>query len=207
MNIHSIVAIALSVLFAAPPAFATGPAGRDRMHVGATARTPAAWTRFCKQYRDDCLVQPSAAATTVTLTPDRRQELDVVNRVFNRLIEPVSDLEQYGMVEVWNYAPNRKGDCEDYVLEKRRRLIELGWPAASLLITVVYDKKNSGHAVLTVVTDQGDLVLDNVNDDMLPWWNSGFTFLWRQSAADPNVWVDLERTIGRPELYTATARR
>jgi predicted transglutaminase-like cysteine proteinase len=207
MRIHGIVAVMVSVLFAVSPAFAAGPVGRDNMNVGATARTPAAWTRFCRQHRDDCLASQSAAAAMVALTPDRRQELDVINRVFNKVIEPVSDLDQYGVVEHWNYAADRKGDCEDYVLEKRRRLIELGWPAASLLITVVYDKKNSGHAVLTVVTDQGDLVLDNVNDDMLLWWTSGLTFLWRQSAGDPNVWVDLGRAVGRPELFTATARR
>jgi predicted transglutaminase-like cysteine proteinase len=207
MDIRNIVAGALAVLFAASPAFGAGPPARDSMHVGTITRTPSAWTRFCKQYPGDCLAQQTTVPTMMALTPERRQELDVINRVFNKMIEPVSDLEQYGVVEYWNYAPNRKGDCEDYVLEKRRRLIELGWSAASLLITVVYDQRNNGHAVLTVVTDQGDLVLDNVTDETLPWWNSGLTFLWRQSGADPNVWVDLGRTIGRPELYTATSRR
>jgi predicted transglutaminase-like cysteine proteinase len=207
MNIRCIVAVAVTVLLpAGPAASAKGPSDQDRMHVGSPTRAPTAWTRFCKLHPDDCVPYRSAAAT-VTLTPELRQELDVVNRVFNKVIEPVTDLRQYGVAELWTYATSRKGDCEDYVLEKRRRLIELGWPVSALLITVVYDKNNSGHAVLTVATDEGDLVLDNVVDDMLVWWNSGLTFLWRQSGADPNVWVDLGRTVGRPELVTATSRR
>lgn len=207
MDIRCIVAVAMTVLLpAAPAASANGPSDQDRMHVGSPARTPTAWTRFCKQHPDDCVPHRSDT-TTVTLTPELRQELDVVNRVFNKVIEPVTDLRQYGVAELWTYATSRKGDCEDYVLEKRRRLIELGWPSSALLITVVYDKNNSGHAVLTVATDEGDLVLDNVVDDVLVWWNSGLTFLWRQSGADPNVWVDLGRTVGRPELVTATSRR
>ena len=36
-----------------------------------------------------------------------------------------------------------------------------GWPESKLLITVVRDENNEGHAVLTVRTDEGDFILDN----------------------------------------------
>jgi predicted transglutaminase-like cysteine proteinase len=39
-------------------------------------------------------------------------------------------------------------DCEDYVLLKRRMLMQAGWPREALLVTVVRDKKGDGHAVL-----------------------------------------------------------
>ena len=45
------------------------------------------------------------------------------------------------------------------MLEKQRVLQKRGWPKSALLITVVKDTNNAGHAVLTVRTDQGDIIL------------------------------------------------
>ncbi len=58
--------------------------------------------------------------------------------------------------------PPTAGDCEDIALLKRRDLIEKGWPVGALLMTVVRQANGEGHAVLTVLTDRGDLVLDNL---------------------------------------------
>ena len=66
----------------------------------------------------------------------------------------MTDIEHWGVVERWNYPDDGYGDCEDYVLLKRRMLMQAGWPREALLITVVRDKKGDGHAVLTVKTDQ-----------------------------------------------------
>ena len=60
--------------------------------------------------------------------------------------------------------PNGAGDCEDYVLEKRRELMHKGLSASDLLITVVRKPDGEGHAMLTVRTDKGDFVLDNLTD-------------------------------------------
>ena len=62
-------------------------------------------------------------------------------------------------------------------------LIESGWPREALLITVVRDKKGDGHAVLTVKTDKGEFILDNQNEDILPWSETGYRFVKRQSQA------------------------
>jgi hypothetical protein len=70
-------------------------------------------------------------------------------------------------------------------------LIEAGWPREALLITVVRDKKGEGHAVLTVKTDKGEYVLDNQNENVLAWTETGYRFVKRQSQSDPNVWVSL----------------
>ena len=77
-----------------------------------------------------------------------------VNAWVNESIKPMTDLEHWGVVERWNYPDDGYGDCEDYVLLKRRMLMQAGWPREALLITVVRDKKGDGHAVLTVKTDQ-----------------------------------------------------
>jgi predicted transglutaminase-like cysteine proteinase len=100
----------------------------------------------------------------------------------------MTDEELYGVAERWSYPVDR-GDCEDYVLLKRRILMDAGWDPAALLITVVRDLKGAGHAVLTVVTDRGDFVLDNQQDGVMPWQSTGYSFVKRQSQSDPKSWV------------------
>ena len=56
---------------------------------------------------------------------------------------------------------------------------------------MVRDKHGDGHAVLTVKTDKGELILDNQNEDILLWSETGYRFVKRQSQTDPNVWVSL----------------
>jgi predicted transglutaminase-like cysteine proteinase len=90
------------------------------------------------------------------------------------------------------------------VLLKRKMLVDAGWPREALLITVVRDKKGEGHAVLTVKTDKGEFVLDNQNENVVAWTETGYRFVKRQSQSDPNVWVSLGD--GRPAIATASAR-
>ena len=71
-------------------------------------------------------------------------------------------------------------------------------------MTVVRDKKDEGHAVLTVTTDKGDYVLDNHNEDILLWSKTGYHFIKRQSQSHPNLWVSLGDP--RPATVTATSR-
>ena len=89
------------------------------------------------------------------------------------------------------YPTNKKGDCEDYVLLKRRILMERGWPESTLLITVVRDQNNEGHAVLTVRTDKGDFVLDNKRRDIVRFADTPYTYIKRQSERNPLVWISL----------------
>jgi len=126
------------------------------------------------------------------------------NTWVNENIKPITDLDHWGVVEKWSYPDDGYGDCEDYVLLKRRMLIEAGWPREALLITVVRDKKGDGHAVLTVRTDKGEFVLDNQNDQILLWSDTGYRFVKRQSQSDPNTWVTLGDP--RPAVATATSR-
>ena len=109
----------------------------------------------------------------------------------NEHIKSLTDLEHWGVVERWSYPDDGYGDCEDYVLLKRRMLIDAGWPREALLITVVRDGKGDGHAVLTVKTDRGEFILDNQNAAVVPWYESGYRFVKRQSQSDPNLWISL----------------
>ena len=124
-----------------------------------------------------------------------------MNSAVNTAVAPITDLELYGTAEVWTYPAANKGDCEDYVLLKRRMLMEAGWPRAALLVTVVREKNGNGHAVLTVKTDKGEFILDNQEERILLWSETGYRYVKRQSQSDPNRWVAL----GDPRPTTATA--
>jgi predicted transglutaminase-like cysteine proteinase len=146
--------------------------------------------QFCGDNPADCKVD-TLPARVAKLDTRAWRELARINREVNDAVEPMSDLEHWGTLEKWSYPTDGKGDCEDYVLEKRKRLMEAGWPRQSLLITVVRDKKGDGHAVLTVRTDRGDFVLDNQEARVKGWTDTGYTFVKRQSAEHPNKWVSL----------------
>ncbi len=127
-----------------------------------------------------------------------------VNKWVNDTIKPITDMDQWGVVEKWSYPDTGRGDCEDYVLLKRRMLIQAGWPREALLITVVRERNGDGHAVLTVKTDKGEFILDNQYPDILLWSDTNYRFVKRQSQHDQNVWISLGDP--RPTLSTATSR-
>jgi predicted transglutaminase-like cysteine proteinase len=170
--------------------------------IGQVDRSPLGWVEFCAEFARDC--RPRGALRDVTLTPQAWNELVRVNKAVNTRIQPMTDLDHFGVVERWNYPDDGYGDCEDYVLLKRKMLLEMGWPSGALLITVVRDHKGDGHAVLTVKTDKGDLILDNQNEEIVQWSDANYRFVKRQSQTDPNVWVSLGDP--RPGLATATSR-
>ena len=110
-----------------------------------------------------------------------------------RQIEPISNFDHWGtMLDHWDYPTDGKGDCKIYALYKRKLLIESGFPRQALLMTIVRDLQGEGHAILTVKTDRGDFILDNLTDDIRPWTATGYRFLKRQSQEDPNVWVSIQ---------------
>lgn len=198
------VFLVLASIFLQNQANASSETSMAHLHAGENSQAPIGWTQFCRDNPGDCRVSRSTE-TTKRLDERSWRELLSVNLQFNKAIAPETDQEQYGVVENWTYANTGKGDCEDYVLEKRRELMRRGWPMSALLATVVIDKEGGGHAVLTVVTDRGEFVLDNQTDEVLPWSRSGLTFIRRQSAEDQNAWRFLGRVVGRPDVLTATA--
>jgi len=166
---------------------------------------PIGYVNFCREHEVEC--RPSNRfADRVQLTAAKSRELDEVNKSVNEAVAPITDLDLYGKVEVWTY-PVKQGDCEDYVLLKRRILIERGWPESTLLITVVRDENNEGHAVLTVRTDGGDIVLDNKQRDIMAWADTPYTFVKQQSARNPLVWTSLLPPSLEPQPQVSASNR
>ena len=164
---------------------------------------PIGFVKFCAKHASEC-AEGSGMAKRIKLNDARWDELVKVNDYVNEHIEPVTDQDLYNTPENWTY-PTNQGDCEDYVLLKRRYLINLGWPVEALLITVVRDQNNAGHAVLTVATDMGDFILDNQSADILPWQATQYTYYKRQSQQHPYLWVSVKSGNGnRKQTVTGT---
>lgn len=161
------------------------------MPIGGRATQPIGHYEFCRKSPAECR-QKTASATPVALTRELWAEMIDINNSVNATVTPKTDMEMWGKEEVWSYPVDGYGDCEDYVLEKRRDLMKLGVPAGNLLITVVRQANGDGHAVLTVRTSGGDFILDNLEDRVLRWYDTDYTFLKRQSDRDSGVWVEID---------------
>ncbi|WP_152046927.1 transglutaminase-like cysteine peptidase [Aureimonas psammosilenae] len=183
-------ALALFLCLHAAAAFAGGPQNRT-MPVGSATTTPIGWIMFCRENAPDCRPILSEGLAPRQASEALLAEIDALNRRINTQVRPVTDRVLYGVEERWTYPDENKGDCEDFALEKRRELHAAGIPVADLLMTVVRKRDGEGHAVLTVRTDEGDYVLDNLDPRMKRWDETNYTFVKRQSSADPNVWLTI----------------
>ena len=161
------------------------------MRVFGVTNAPYGFVQFCD--RDAVACQDGKLEEArMPGTGDFKSLLDRVNRAVNAEIEPTTDLELYGVTEFWTIPTKGKGDCEDYALLKRQRLMQAGWPASALLMTVVMDEKNEGHAVLTARTAHGDFILDNKTDELKLWSRTSYRFVMRQSYLNPRIWMSLD---------------
>jgi predicted transglutaminase-like cysteine proteinase len=199
-------AFAVAGLAATVPAISTAQAASERelfITLGAPTRPPIGWVNFCVEYAPECETRP-LEARDVVLSPKAWKDLTQINKWVNESVWPITDMDHWGVIDRWNYPDDGYGDCEDYVLLKRKMLLQAAWPRQALLITVVRDRNGDGHAVLTVKTDKGEFILDNQSPDILLWSETGYHFVKRQSQTDPNTWIALGDP--RPAVATATAR-
>lgn len=188
----TVISLVLLGLAALPAAAAGTPGqapGDARMNEFDRTDSPVGYDQFCETFPDDCGPVAEGPARVRLTTEVWEQLVDVNDRV-NAEITPATDMELYGVQEWWTY-PEDAGDCEDYALLKRRMLIERGWPASALLVTVARDTDGSAHAVLTVTTTAGDLILDNQSAGIRPWHETDYGYLMRQSNRNPDRWVSL----------------
>ena len=164
--------------------------GSPSMVTGGITSQPIGNYEFCQKYSDECNIRNK-------MTPPPRVTeygwgvIREINTSVNTTIVAMTDQEIYGKDEVWEY-PTTAGDCEDFVLLKRKKLIERGFSVADLLITVVRKPDGEGHAVLTLRTTDGDYILDNLTDDVKLWTDTNYTYLKRQASFNTGRWVSIE---------------
>ncbi|MEW6633272.1 MAG: transglutaminase-like cysteine peptidase [Pseudomonadota bacterium] len=196
-------ASAQSTLFKRPSPPAVG--GTGFASVGGRTSVPYGWVDFCGRRPKECKVA-DLAPVNVKLTAENLRTLRRINLKANNYIVPVSNYDHWGtMLDHWDYPVDGKGDCKIYALYKRKLLMEAGFPRQALLMTIVRDLNDEGHTILTVKTDKGDLILDNLVNEVRPWDATGYYFLKRQSQQNPNVWVSINQRGGKPKTFTKIA--
>jgi predicted transglutaminase-like cysteine proteinase len=161
------------------------------IRVGNEASTPIGWVQFCDTYISECATK-RAEPRDIVLDDKAWNYLVRVNKWANDNIKPMTDMDHYGMRHWWRYPDDGAGACHSYALLKRRMLMQAGWPRTALLMTIVHEMGGEGHAVLTVRTDRGEFILDNLNEKILLWSETPYSYYKRQSQADPNLWVSLD---------------
>ncbi|MCV6577270.1 MAG: transglutaminase-like cysteine peptidase [Cohaesibacter sp.] len=148
---------------------------------GKTIHAPKAFSKFCKTYRELC---DTSRDKVIRLTISALAKIKRLNMATNSSIRPKQD--QKGK-DQWQ-AFVTQGDCEDYALTKRAKLIQMGFPASALRMAVAYTPKGEGHAVLVITTDKGDLVLDNRNNNIVNFAQTDLRWLKIQSLNNPLIW-------------------
>lgn len=160
------------------------------MITGGLTSQPIGHYDFCKANPVECNIRLRDEGPE-TLTPALWDMMVAVNLRINAEVKPMNDIDIYGKEEVWTYPVNGVGDCEDYVLEKRREMMRQGVSLTNLLITVLRRSTGEGHAVLTVRTDKGDYLLDNLSEKVVRWDETDYTFLKRQASNHTGRWVSI----------------
>lgn len=160
------------------------------MVTGGLTSQPIGHYDFCKLHPNECDIRPTDLRP-LKVSKTVWHEIVDVNDTVNHDVKPMSDYDHYGKDEVWAYPDDGFGDCEDYVLEKRRELMQKGISLSDLLITVVKKKDGEGHAVLTVRTNRGDYILDNLTNEVRPWTSTPYRYLKRQAIDNTGRWVTI----------------
>ncbi|MGO9133338.1 MAG: transglutaminase-like cysteine peptidase, partial [Methylovirgula sp.] len=151
-----------ALLFATPSQAGTITPSATYEPTGAPTSVPYGWVDFCHRQPQECN-QPVLAPTDISVTPEIWKTLNKVNHLVNQTIIPISNYDHWGtMLDHWDYPTDGKGDCKIYALWKRKLLVDAGFPRQALLMTIVRDENGEGHTILTVKTDRGDFILDNM---------------------------------------------
>jgi predicted transglutaminase-like cysteine proteinase len=187
--IHKASALLTTALAVLVGGISAAAAAEPFMRTGGRTTQPVGHYEFCQRYQTECR-QKTPGGQPADLSRSLWAAMINVNNAVNAAVAPRTDREMWGKEEVWSF-PGAYGDCEDYVIEKRRRLMAMGVPAGDLLITVVRQPSGDGHAVLTVHTSKGDYVLDNLETRVLAWTDTEYTYLKRQSEKNSGVWVSI----------------
>jgi predicted transglutaminase-like cysteine proteinase len=167
--------------------------GLEQIHFAAPTLAPFAHIRFCMQYPADCKVRHMVfRGSKVKLTEQRWKDLVAVNAAVNRSIKPEPNLEGVAG-ERWLISP-QSGDCNDYAVTKRHELMARGWSSRSLLLAEVVIPSGEHHLVVVVRTDQGDLVIDNLNANIRPWSRTQYRWVRIQSPTNPFFWATVGKT-------------
>jgi predicted transglutaminase-like cysteine proteinase len=167
---------------------------------GAPTLAPFQHVRFCLHNPADCQSN-TADSDRIELSAETSEMLNRVNRDVNASIIPVVKTYGSNLGDAWTIAPDM-GDCNDYAVTKRHELLQSGLSSKALRLSVVKTPEGIGHLVLIVVTTKGNVVLDNLTDEIRPWQNTDYQWIKIQSASNAKYWYEVKA----PSVAIAMAR-
>lgn len=156
------------------------------------------WVEFCEREPEECTIDLSEPSR-LTLTPSIWKKIVHVNRLVNETIIQRTDMEIYATEDLWTLPYNGEGDCEDFQLLKRHMLVKAGVPARTMRMTVVIDEEKQGHAVLMVLTDRGDFILDNKTSHVVTYDKTPYQYVKRESGTQIG-WISFRGTSHQPTV-------
>ncbi len=180
-RIRRLITVALCA-FAPAASFASS----DRVMFHAPGNAPSGAIDLCERYVWAC----ARSEEGVSYKEDLRL-LKKINRSVNRKVSSVGDNVQYDTDEYWALPTARGGDCEDYALLKKKELIEAGFDPQKLLISTATSPRTGGHAVLIYRSQEGDLILDNLTNQVKLWTKARLFLIKAQDPDDPTSWHDV----------------
>ena len=152
---------------------------------------PFAHVRFCLTNPAECRERKLVfRGGPVKLTEAKRRELMRVNTEVNRAIIAYRPSDETVATEKWLISPEF-GDCNDYAVTKRHKLLAKGWPARNLLLAEVVVPSGEHHLVVVVRTDKGDLVLDNLNATLRSPAKTRYQWVRVESPVNPKYWAKI----------------
>jgi len=185
--LKALLAGLLAAAIAIGPAQAQSAVQISKIRFGQPSAMPNGYYELCVAYPDLCRMRAGQIPVTkdgsVTLTIAVMDQLQSVNISVNAAIRPSHR-------DAWTPG-EAVGDCKDFAMTKRQRLIESGWPTSALPTAIVRTSSGELHLVLVARTSEGDFVLDNLTAKIVPW--SSVSYLWEkiQSPTDGLTWLDL----------------
>jgi predicted transglutaminase-like cysteine proteinase len=162
----------------------TRPQKSSKIRFGELSATPSGYYFMCVGHPSLCRTRAGRIAMSpdgsVVLTDAALNQLNAVNAKVNAAIEPAYR-------DAWT-PEQPAGDCKDFAMTKRQRLIESGWPSSALPVAIVRTSLGEKHLVLVARTSRGDFVLDNLADAIAPWTSPSYSWEKILSPTDDLVW-------------------
>lgn len=138
---------------------------------------PPGFFTYCKALPEECApVEPDI------LTSDWMPTLERINREVNAAITFKPDDKDSWDVDA------KIGDCDDYTVTKKKRLVEAGVPRGAMRAAYVLPVDEISHVFLVVSTVHGDFVLDNQTDEVYSLDRAKLLRLSIQDYSDPRKW-------------------
>ncbi len=181
----------------------TSTAQATSLKTGGGIFPPLGFIKFCAKNKSECTLERfSDTRKEVDLDSASWEKISAVHKQVNASIIPAHDIDIHGFMDHWSFAETGYGDCEDYALVKRNALLKKGFPPSALLLTTTITEQGERHVVLSVITNMGDIVLDNRFDK--PRFLDSLDYYWlaRQDPDNLMRWLAVKDQ-SKPQMVRA----